>query len=283
MKYSFQFMGVGMGITVLAVVLLAFVAFDRDVSMIRIAFLNIGQGDAILISHGSNQFLIDTGENGRSLLAEIGQLMPPWDRTIESVLLTHPDNDHVGGFTSLVSRYEVKTVLVADSFAQTENGTSVLEKIATQEIRRIDPRRGTSIVFAPEVILLIEHPDENFVFNTKKTNDSSIVVKLRVGKDVFLFTGDLEHEELVLPEEDIRVLKVAHHGSRYSTSDAFLDRMRPEEAIILVGKNSYGHPSQDVLDRLIRRNIRIFRTDTDGRIVYSCSIFADRSCEIMMP
>jgi len=138
-------------------------------------------------------------------------------------------------------------------------------------------------VFAPEVILLIEHPDENFVFNTKKTNDSSIVVKLRVGKDVFLFTGDLEHEELVLPEEDIRVLKVAHHGSRYSTSDAFLDRMRPEEAIILVGKNSYGHPSQDVLDRLIRRNIRIFRTDTDGRIVYSCSIFADRSCEIMMP
>ncbi|QQS15495.1 MAG: MBL fold metallo-hydrolase [Candidatus Moraniibacteriota bacterium] len=249
----------------------------------HVAFLNVGQGDAILISFGSNQLLIDTGKNGRALLSELGRQLPPWDRTIEVVLLTHPDQDHVGAFPDLVSRYRVDMLLSAELPETSAIGRAIRQTIDSHSIQRIEPRAGLSIDFAPDMHLETLFPGVNFVPNPKNTNASSIVELLYIGRDTFLFTGDLPKEESVLPARDIRVLKVAHHGSKYSTSDEFLDRMTPEEAIISVGKNSYGHPSEEVLARLASRGVHVWRTDTSGTIIYECSVLPDTSCSAPEP
>lgn len=139
----------------------------------HVAFLNIGQGDAILISFGSNQLLIDTGKSGRALLSELGRQLPPWDRTIEVVLLTHPDQDHVGAFPDLVSRYTVGMLLSAELPETTAIGRAIRQTIDSHSIQRIEPRVGLSIDFAPDMHLETLFPGVNFVPNPKNTNAST--------------------------------------------------------------------------------------------------------------
>ncbi len=240
---------------------------NLDVSVI---FLDVGQGDAIFISRGSNQVLIDTGRDGRKLLSEIGRIMPPWDRTIETVILTHPDADHIGAFPELSEKYRIPLILSHEIPEKTDIGMAVRDAILRKSIRREAPHIGTEISLGRGALMRVVFPDRNELFRSRSTNESSVVATFQVGSDVFLFTGDLPREELFLSKRDVRVLKVAHHGSKYSTSDAFLDLTTPEEAVVSVGKNSYGHPSEDVLQRLSRRGIRILRTDRDGSVFYRC-------------
>ncbi|MFZ1735885.1 MAG: MBL fold metallo-hydrolase [Candidatus Moraniibacteriota bacterium] len=279
MKVSTKIIGLVVLIVGVATVFLAIVIGVNGKSLARVAFLNIGQGDAILISYGSNQLLIDTGNDSRALLSELGRQLSPWDRTIEMVLLTHPDQDHVGAFPDLVSRYKVGILLSAELPSTSAIGRAIRKEVDAHGIRRIEPRAGFTITFASDVQIETLFPGRDFVSDPKNTNASSIVELLRVGKDTFLFTGDLPREETVLPAVDIRVLKVAHHGSKYSTSDSFLDRMTPEEAVISVGKNSYGHPAGDVLTRLSNHAIRTFRTDVSGTILYTCPVLPGASCQ----
>lgn len=278
-----KILGLGVLAACVIAVFLGGIIIRDSRSVARIAFLNVGQGDAILVSLGSNQLLIDTGKNSRALLSELGKIMPPWDRTLEMVLLTHPDQDHVGAFPDVVARYDVKLLLSAELPETSAIGQSIRREIDRRKIQRIEPRAGLMLTFAPDMRLETLFPGKEFVADPKNTNASSIVELLRVGKDAFLFTGDLPREESVLPATDIRVLKVAHHGSKYSTSDAFLDRMTPEEAVISVGKNSYGHPAEDVLTRLSNHRVRTFRTDTTGTILYTCPIVPDASCTVAEP
>ena len=279
MKVSTKMLGVSALVACVAGVFLALSILNDGKSFAHVAFLNVGQGDAILISCGSNQMLIDTGKNSQAVLAELGRHMPPWDRTLEVVLLTHPDQDHVGAFPDIADHYAVKLLLSAELPETSAIGRAIRAKIEAKGIRRIEPRAGLSIAFAPDMKMETIFPGRDFVPDPKNTNASSIVELLHVGKDAFLFTGDLPKEETVLPAIDIRVLKVAHHGSKYSTSDEFLDRMTPEEVVISVGKNSYGHPAEEVLDRLSKHGIRTFRTDVSGTILYMCPVAPDASCE----
>lgn len=280
MKVSQRILSIIVLLACVSAVFLAVVILRDKAPLARVAFLNVGQGDAILVSLGSNQLLIDTGKNGRALLSELGRQLPPWDRTIEMVLLTHPDQDHVGAFPDLVSRYQVNMLLSADLPETSSIGRAIRNEIATRQIPRIEPRSGFTITFAPDMYLETLFPGRDFISNPNNTNASSIVELLHVGRDTFLFTGDLPKEETVLPAIDIRVLKVAHHGSKYSTSDAFLDRMRPHEAVISVGKNSYGHPSEDVLTRLEHHRVHVWRTDIAGTIVYDCPVLPEASCHL---
>lgn len=282
MNFQKIFSGV-IALGVFAVIFVAVFVVRSDSSVVRVAFLGVGQGDAILISRGKNQILIDTGKNSRALLSELGRLLPPWDRTIELVLLTHPDQDHVGAFPDLAARYDIRRLLSTELPDTSEIGRMITKIIDTQATTRIDPRRGLSIVLAPDARFEVLFPDASYAFDSKRTNDGSVVTLLRIGEDTFLFTGDLPKEEYALPATDIRVLKVAHHGSKYSTSEAFLDRMTPEEAVISVGKNSYGHPAPEVVERLERRGVRVFRTDTDGSVIYECPVAPNASCVIARP
>lgn len=240
----------------------------------EVVFLNVGQGDAILIAQGTHQVLIDGGRSGKELLGRLGRHVPFWDRTIEVVIATHPDADHIGGLPALLRTYKVGEVLTTGAESETE--TSRLFQEAIVKSTSHEPTqifRGAKIVFPKGGELLVEYPLQPLpgIVSDGDTNEGSIVVRFTYGKTSFLLTGDLPREETVLPDEEaVTVLKAAHHGSKYSTSDAFLNLVQPKEAVISVGKNSYGHPAPDVLARLEKNGVIIHRTDTEGDVLYDC-------------
>src|SRR3989338_3309260 len=237
-----------------------------------VTFLSVGEGDAILISQGQSQILIDGGRSGKELLAHVGRHMPFWDRTVEIVIATHPDADHIGGFTGLLGAYRVKKFLSTGAQSKTETFTLLQKALTMRNLEPLKIFRGSSIKFPRGGELFIEYPLTVLPAEAAETNTGSIVLRFTYGATRILFTGDLPSEETVLPEiQPADILKVAHHGSRYSTSAAFLDQLQPSEAIISVGKNSYGHPSPDVLQRLQEHGTVIRRTDTEGDIQYRCT------------
>ncbi len=238
----------------------------------EVVFLNVGQGDAILISQGTNQILIDGGRSSKELLAHLGRHMPFWDRRIEAVIATHPDADHIGGLPALFRAYQIGAVFYTGAESDTETDRLFLaggEKSTGHALYTIF--HGGSMEFPKGGKLSIEYPQTALPKEAKDTNEGSIVARFVYGETSFLLTGDLPHEETVLLDEaPVTVLKVAHHGSKYSSSEDFLKMVEPKEAIISVGQNSYGHPNQGVLERLQKIGSIIHRTDQEGDIVYTC-------------
>lgn len=242
----------------------------RQAHETRVVFLDVGQGDAILISRGSNQILIDGGRSGGTLLSGIARHVPFWDRTIEVVMATHPDADHIGGFPELFARYHVDRYL--DTGARSESQVFALLERARDESETdgITARRGLSVSFPEGGTLSVIYPDHG-LSGSGSANEGSIVSRFSFGATDFLLTGDLPEEEKYLPDPgSAEILKVSHHGSKHSTAEAFLDTVRPEEAVISVGKNSYGHPDAEVLARLSEAGATVRRTDQSGDIVYRC-------------
>lgn len=237
----------------------------------RVVFLSVGQGDAILISQGMNQIIIDGGRDGRLLLSRLGRHIPFYDRTIEALIPTHPDADHIGGLSALLERYQVKTMLDTGARTDTKSAFLFYRDAAREGLETIPALRGTTVTLPRGGTLSVVFPFAPEPADVPETNEGSVVSRFDYGETSFLFTGDLPDEERFIPDlAEVDVLKAGHHGSRYSTSDALLDQIRPKQAIISVGKNSYGHPHQAVLDRLGAHSVDIFRTDTDGDIVYIC-------------
>lgn len=244
---------------------------------LQVVFIDIGQGDSILISQGSQQVLIDGGKDGKLLLEKLGKHIPFWDRNIETVIETHPDADHIGGLIDVMKTYKVNSVLKTKMQSSSQTFKKLEDEIANNGAEEIEAKKNVKIKFASGAEVDVLYPFESVVdVNGKDTNMYSVVAKLKVGDSSFLFTGDLpaeQEKELVLNNDDLGVqfLKVAHHGSKYSTSNEFLDAVSPTEAVISVGKtNSYGHPNPEVLQRLREHHINIFRTDELGDIVYEC-------------
>lgn len=238
-----------------------------------VTFLSVGEGDAIFISQGSNQILIDGGRSGKDLLARLGRHMPFWDRTVETVIVTHPDADHIGGLADLFAAYRVGKFLYTGAESKTETFVLLQKALAKNTIEPFEIFRGSSIKFSQGGELTIEYPLAPLPKESAETNTGSIVSRFTYGATQMLFTGDLQSEEAVLPQiRTADILKVAHHGSRYSTSALFLDRLKPREAVLSVGKNMYGHPSQDVLVRLREQGVAIHRTDVNGDIQYRCTM-----------
>lgn len=237
-----------------------------------VTFLNVGEGDAILISQGSNQILIDGGRSGKDLLARLGRHIPFWDRTVETIIATHPDADHIGGFGALLAAYHVDNFLFTGAESKTDAYVLLQKALKTDhtDIRKVF--RGSEIRLPGGGNLSVEYPLTPLPQEMAETNKGSIVIRFTYGTTEMLFTGDLPSEETALPGmHPVDILKVAHHGSRYSTSALFLDQIKPKESVISVGKNMYGHPSPDVLKRLEERDVRVHRTDTEGDIRYECT------------
>ncbi len=240
--------------------------------ILTVAFLDVGQGDAIFIeAPNGNQALIDGGKNAR-VLRELGSVMSFYDRSIDVVIATHPDQDHTGGLLDVLSAYSASLIIesgvTADTGVAKEFETAVQEK----NIKKILARRGMKIFLDDKVYLLIVFPDRDV--SGMDTNDASIVVKLVYEDTSFLLTGDSPIKiETYLAAIDGKglesnVLKVGHHGSKTSTSELFLGFVSPEVSIISLGaSNPYGHPHKEVLDRLSRFGSVILRTDEQGTIV----------------
>ena len=273
-KWAYYVIAAG---SVLALILGGIICYQINYQDLKVIFFNVGQGDAILISEGSHQVLIDGGRNGKVMLEKLGKFVPFWDRNIEAVIATHPDQDHIGGLVEVLAKYKVDFILETNAKSDSATYKAFEENIAKSGAEKIEAKKGIALKFPDGTTLAILHPffevPEASEYNS---NDNSIVARLELSNDSFLFTGDLlEKEELALigSKQNLssNVLKVAHHGSKYSTSAEFLDAVKPAEAIISVGNNSYGHPAQEVITRLSEHGVKIYRTDEIGDIIYECN------------
>ena len=241
---------------------------------LTVNFFDIGQGDATLIEVAGNfQILIDGGPNNL-VLSKLGAAMPKNDKTIELVILSHPDKDHISGLVEVFRRYKIKNVLatlVPHNLADYEEIKNIIKDKSIPIILARAPQRlswGSGFL---EVLYPFEIATTSI--GERRTNQTSIVNRLVFGQNSVLFTGDLEKAqelELVLKQIDIRadILKVAHHGSKTSSTLKFLDAVGSEIGIISAGRNNrYKHPHQEVLERLNEKDLHILRTDISGDIV----------------
>jgi competence protein ComEC len=242
-------------------------------SKLHVYFLDVGQGDAILVSKGSRQILIDGGPSPQAVTTALGKEMPFSDRTIDLVVLTHPDADHVTGLIEVLRRYEVKQVLFPDMEICSALHAEFLEIIQGKGISAVPAEAGQRISLGENIYLDVLNPVRGIQYSDMDNN--SVVLRLESGSMSYLLTGDIMKEAeygLLLRRavEESMVLKLAHHGSSSSTTDEFLNVVNPQIAIISAGKdNGYGHPNEEVLERLKSRgNIAIFNTIIHGTIEF---------------
>lgn len=211
---------------------------------LKVVFFDVGQGDSIFIETPSKkQILIDGGPD-QTVLEKLNQEMSFWDRHIDLVILTHSDWDHITGLREVINRFEIGRIVTG---AEVEGWDTLLV------------RRGQRIIL-DDVVLDVLWPD-----TPQDGNNGSVVVRLSYHEAEFLLTGDIEakiEKQLDVSQSD--VLKVAHHGSKTSSCSEFLEKVQPKISVISVGENNYGHPYQEVLERL--KNTLIYRTDEQGDI-----------------
>ena len=248
---------------------------NKNPKMLKVAFLDVGQGDAIYIeTPNKKQVLIDGGKDSK-LIYSLSKVMPFGDRSIDLLIITHRDMDHVGGLPILLEGYHVDRVIDNGAKGETEVSNSIDEKINKRSIKKEIAKDNLRIVLDVKrnIYLDIIYPNKDV--SRLESNEGSIVAKLVYGENSFLFTGDagVYAENMIMWEEDeedlnIDVLKLGHHGARSATSLLWLERTTPEVAIVSAGKNnSYGHPHKEVLERLESLKIPILSTIDSGTIL----------------
>ena len=244
---------------------------------LHVSFLDVGQGDAILIEKGSLQVLIDGGPDPQPVIVEMSKKMAFWDRNIDMVILTHPDADHLGGLVEVLKRYRVQKIVATNVTDDSPLFEEWQDLVQSRPGRFCAAGAGQTISLGADVSLSVLSPDPTAVSEGPSSlNEGSVVVRMAMGDVSFLLTGDLptgSEDELIMERAHLSstVLKVAHHGSATSTGEAFLDVVRPQVAVISVGKdNNYAHPNEDVLARLGQEvGVKnIYRTDQQGTIEF---------------
>lgn len=240
---------------------------------LHVCFLDVGQGDAILISKYNRQILVDGGPSPEAVTKALGREMPFWDRTIDLVVLTHPDADHITGLIEVLRRYNVKQVLYPDMVVKSRLYSEFLGMIQEKDIPGVSAEASQRIGLSKDIYLDVLNPSHNVQHSDMDNN--SVVLWLESGMINYLLTGDIMKKaeySLLLRRaaKGSTVLKLAHHGSLSSTSDEFLNVVDPQIAIISAGKdNRYGHPDEEVLERLkMKGNISIFNTGIHGTIEF---------------
>ena len=269
--------GIILSLLTLSIILGSIIYYSQKSNELRVVFLDVGQGDAILISKGSYQMLVDGGRDGKLLLNKLGKYIPFWDRNIEVILATHPDQDHIAGLIDVLEKYNIGSVIKTQDKSESQTYKKFEEDINNEKAENIEAKMGVNIKFSDDATAEIIYPiSSTGDMADNKSNDGSVVLKINYGENSFLLTGDLPKEQelaLINSGSDIgsQVLKVSHHGSKYSTSREFLEKVNPEDAVISVGKdNSYGHPNEETMSLLKEKNINTLRTDEMGDIIYEC-------------
>lgn len=286
-------LGLGIGLVILVV-------SQMPGEKAKMVVCDVGQGDGIIIIKGSNQILIDGGPSSEKILSCLEEYVPFWDRTIELIVLTNSDFDHMNGLGVVVERYRVIEFVTADGVHSGDALNKLTGKLVNAKIRVEAVERGDKIYVGGsetrkkmvfEVLWPPDTSEENvaifsnqmdsakreqiLVASAKRgdLNERSVVLLLLEDNKKILLTGDSgdqAEKELLkmgnLPQID--VLKVGHHGSKYASSLEYLQKLAPPLAVISVGaKNRYGHPTTETLDRLKQVGAQVRRTDEDGTIV----------------
>mgnify|MGYP004483600481 CR=1 FL=1 len=236
----------------------------ENTNTLDITYLDVGQADSILIQNKGHNMLIDAGNN------EDGPLLVQYFKEqnitkFDYLITTHPHEDHIGGMDDIINNFDIEKIYMPDVTTTTKTFLDVLEAIEKKNMTYDVPNINQNFTLGNTLFQVI------YTGNDKKNlNNSSIILKATFKNTSYLFTGDATSEvEKKILSKDIKatVLKVGHHGSKYSTTTDFLNKVNPKYAIISVGKNnSYNHPNQVTINKLEKKNIEIHRTDQEGSI-----------------
>jgi len=234
---------------------------------LSVHFIDVGQGDAILIDYGSYEMLIDGGGKSPGVVAYLNDFV---DEPLEVMVATHPHADHIGGLIGVLDDFEVDEIWFNGDTSTSKTYSQFMAAVNSEGDQVYEARRGDTIEVG-DLVFDVLHP----VNLSGTTNNNSIVLSLSYGQVDFLFTGDAEWEaeagmlaEGIVP--DVEILKVGHHGSRTASSSSFLAAARPEVAIYMAGVNNrYGHPHPETISALKAIGAQIYGTDVNGTVIVS--------------
>lgn len=226
---------------------------------VKVIFCDVGQGDGTIVEKGSFQMVIDTGFDNGKMLRCMGEHLPFWDKEIEVMMISHWDSDHSGALKSISKYYKIDSLVTSQMPNKDSEQNLYTTLLSSGDYLKVG-----------EISFEILGPEES----GDKTNDGSLVGILKYNDKSYLFTGDATEkmeQRLVwrnILNEKVDVLKVSHHGSAEATSKELLEVIKPEAAVISVGKdNKFGHPTKTVLERLKEAGVSVYRTDESGDVV----------------
>ena len=236
---------------------------------LHIYFLDVGQGDSVLIRTPDRKNILVDGGPDESVVYQLFEVLPIWDRDIDLMVLTHPQADHVTGLIEVLDRFKVKEILATFAEYPTKTNQEWLDKTSQYDCVLNWADASDDYYFGDvfwDTLWPIDVSE-----NPEDINEDSVVGKIRYHNWSLLLTGDIgfETEEKIINTHydiDVDVLKVGHHGSRYASSKNFLIATTPQISVITVGKNSYGHPAEETINRLINIGAEVYRTDLQGRV-----------------
>lgn len=249
----------------------------REPATLRVWFADVGQGDGIIIRTPSRDTVVVDGGPRTDFIQEVDSHVPVTDRRIDLLVATHADADHVTGLVGLVESGRVASALINRDTKQTKIYQRLLAALEQQQVHVIEAQAGQVYAFGG-VYVRVLWPTLDGLAHAKESNEKSIVLRVSYGSQDILLTGDAPDtvEHLLLEQGtqvSAEVLKVGHHGSKYSSTPAFLSAVQPEVAILSVGaKNRYSHPAPGVLTALAHLGIRTLRTDAHGDILVICGL-----------
>jgi len=244
------------------------IIFNGPNRQTEIYFLDVGQGDSELaVLPGGVKVLIDGGPN-KKILDELANVLSPFDRYIDLVALSHPQLDHFGGLIDVLKRYRIGVFIFSGRRGEIAAFGDLEKVIQENKIPVVVLGEKDKIKYQDSRFDILS-PSKNLL-SSAELNDTTLVMEFFSQSVKTLFTGDIDSKiEEYLAQKydlDIDVLKVSHHGSRFSSSEKFLLAATPKLTIIEVGKNSYGHPTEQILSRLASIGSQVFRTDKDGTV-----------------
>lgn len=239
--------------------------------MLKIHYIDVGQGDSILLQNKNVNMLIDGGtrESAKKL---VPYLESQNISTLDYVVATHPHEDHIGGLDDVINNFDIGHVLMPKKTASTKVFSDLAQAIKNKELKAEQPEVGSLIKLSDMNITVLGPVRDDY----SETNDYSIALKVNYKDNNFVFTGDAENtaeEDILNTNLELKadILKAGHHGSSTSTSKEFLNKVNPTYAVISLGEgNSYGHPHIETLREFKNNNITVYRTDRNGTIIANC-------------
>lgn len=243
-------------------------AVNENNPKLKIHYIDVGQGDSILVQKNYSNMLIDTGTN-ESTSKLVSYLKKQNIKKIDYLILTHPHEDHIGGADAVIKDFDIGKIYMPKVAANTRTFKDVLRAMKAKSLKANEPELLENFKFADTDCVFYSPIDSK----EGDLNTYSIVLKLTYGNTKFLFTGDAQAQNeraMIANNYDLSadVLKLGHHASRTSTSNEFLNKVNPKYAVVSCGKgNDYGHPHKEIVNKLKSRNIPLYRTDESGTII----------------
>ena len=249
---------------------------DQNIDLdgkLAVHFIDVGQGDSILIQNADNEFiLIDTGEKDQ--YEKLTSYLEHYKvKKFKYVIFTHPHSDHIGSADKIVKNYDIENIIMPEVYHKTKTYERLLTEIENKNLEITVAIPGKTFKFGDSDFIILAPNSEDY----KSINNYSVVIKLTYGNNNFLFTGDMEKEsenEVITYcknnniDLSVDILKVAHHGSSTSSQTSFLNLLKPQYAVIMCGiDNSYNHPNLKTVDRIEKTGAEVIRTDLEGDIV----------------